>query len=267
MELELENKVALVTGGSRGIGKAIALALAHEGVRVAICARTQESLDVAAKALTLASGSQTLAIVADVGVEDDVNGMVETVIGSLGRVDILVNNAGAPGGLAVGPLPTVTDAAMWEDLNVKLMGYLRCARAVVPHMVQQGWGRIINIGGMSARVPGTYSTGIRNIGIVHMSKTLSEELGPLGINVNMVHPGLTRTAFLDRILAERSQIEGVPRREIERELAAENAIRRIVEPHEIAHLVAFLASSKSIAITGEVIAASGGSSKARAVYL
>ena len=187
--------------------------------------------------------------------------MVATVIETFGRLDILVNNAGQPGGLAQGPLSTVTDEAMQTDLNTKFLGYLRCARAAAPHMVKAGYGRIINVGGQSARMPGTYSTGARNVAIVHMSKTLADELGPSGINVNVVHPSATRTEYIEGQIEKRARSEGKPVAEIERAMASLNAIKRIVTGREVAYVVAFLASPKSVSISGEVIGVGGGAGR------
>ena len=129
-------------------------------------------------------------------------------------------------------------------------------------MARQGWGRIINVAGQSARSSGSYGTGIRNIAIVHLSKTLSDELGPSGITVNVVHPGSTRTPWLDQMLADRGRRHGITAEEMEARMAGGAAIRRIVESREVAYLVAFLASPKAACITGEAIAASGGASHA-----
>ena len=154
MDLELAGKSALVTGGSIGIGKAIARELALEGADVAICARGRERLEGSALEIAEETGRRIVPIVADVSSTEQVETMVKKVVTALGSLDILVNNAGVPGGLALGPLETVTDEAMMEDLNTKFMGYLRCARAAAPHMQRNGWGRIVNIGGMSARRSG-----------------------------------------------------------------------------------------------------------------
>lgn len=265
MDLELGGRVALVTGGSRGIGRAIASELASEGVDVAICARGQEALEATAHDLARQTGRRVIPIVADTARTDEVERLVEATAAEFGRLDILVNNAGKPGGLAPGPLATVTDEAMIEDLNVKFLGYLRCARAVASIMQRQGWGRIINIGGLSGRSGGTFSTGTRNIAIVHMSKTLSQELGPSGITVNVVHPGLTRTEYMTGMFAERAQRDGTTVEEVERQHSESNAIRRVVDARELAYLVCFLASPKSSAVTGEVISGGGGAD--RAVFL
>ena len=189
--------------------------------------------------------------------------MVETTVVTLGKVDILVNNAATPGGLVRGALADAREEDLLEDINTKVIGYLRCAKAVAPYMERQGWGRIINIGGLSGRQSSAIS-GMRNAAIVHLTKTLSDQLGPAGITVNLVHPGTTRTERSDPMYAERARQEGVTVEEIERRIAQNIAIHRIVDACEIGYVVTFLASPKSTAITGEVIAAGGGSM--RAVY-
>jgi NAD(P)-dependent dehydrogenase (short-subunit alcohol dehydrogenase family) len=263
MDLELTGKTAIVTGGSSGIGKAIALGLAREGVDVAICARTKATLDAAAREIAGATKRKAVPIVCDVAKQADVERAVAEAAAALGgRIDILVNNAGQPGGLATGPLDKVTDDAILGDLNVKYMGYLRFARAVAPLMKQHRWGRIVHIGGNSARMSGTYSTGVRNIAAVHLSKTLADELGPFGITSNVVHPGLTRTPYVDGMIEQRAKTSGATPQEMMERMSRDNATRRIVDASEIAHLVVFLASPKSVAITGEVIAATGGAGRA-----
>ena len=243
MDLGLTGRVAIVTGASRGIGKAVAGELAREGANVAICGRNREALDEAAQALMKDTGRRIAPVVADTTKWDSVKRLVETTLAQLGRVDILVNNAATPGGLVSGPLAEADEAALLEDINTKVLGYLRCAKAVAPHMQQRGWGRIVNIGGLSGRRSGNIS-GLRNAAIVHMTKTLSDQLGPHGITVNLVHPGATRTERTDAATEKR---------------AATNAIRRIVDASEIAQVVTFLASTKAANVTGIAIDASGGS--------
>ena len=242
MDLGLAGKVAIVTGGSRGIGRAIAQELAGEGVDVAICARDRKALDEAAKALASATKRRIVSIVCDTTSSKSVQDLVESTLAQLGRVDILVNNASTPGGMVRGPLAEADEEELLEDINTKVVGYMRCAKAAVPHM-RRGWGRIINIGGLSGRRSGNIS-GLRNAAIVHLTKTLADQLGPQGITVNLVHPGATRT--------ERTDAETERR-------AATNAIRRIVDAREIAQVVTFLASTKAANITGVAIDASGGS--------
>jgi len=243
MDLGLTGKVAIVTGGSRGIGRAIARELAREGVDVAICARQRQALDEAAKALSQETGRRIIPIVADTMSSESVAAMVDATVRALGHVDVLVNNASTPGGMVKGPLAEADDKTLLEDIDTKVVGYLRCAKAVAPHMQQRKWGRIINIGGLSGRRSGNIS-GLRNAAVVHLTKTLADELGAHGITVNLVHPGATRT--------ERTDAETERR-------AASNAIRRIVDASEIAQVVAFLASVKAANLTGVAIDASGGS--------
>jgi NAD(P)-dependent dehydrogenase (short-subunit alcohol dehydrogenase family) len=243
MDLELTGRVAIVTGASRGVGKAIAKELALEGADVAICARSREALDSTAKELATTTGRRVIAIVADTTSSESVRQLVETTRAQLGRIDILVNNAATPGGVVRGSLADADEKALLEDIDTKVVGYMRCAKAVAPHMQERGWGRIINIGGLSGRRSGNIS-GLRNAAIVHLTKTLADQLGRQGITVNLVHPGPTRTERTD---------EDTERR------AKSNAIGRIVDGREIGLVVAFLASTKAAAVTGVAIDASGGS--------
>jgi len=260
VDLELAGKTAIVTGGSRGIGKAIARQLAFEGVDVAIVARGAEALQVTAQELTSETGRKILPIVADTGSNEDVKAMVEQAVEAFGHLDILSNGAGrVSGGTTPDPsLHEITDDAFSSDMNVKVMGDLRCAREVAPHMQRQGWGRIINIGGGAGRRAGSILASTRNIAVVALSKNLADELGPHGINVNAIHPGTTRTERTAGMIADRAQREGVSLEEAERRMAATNTVRRIIDAREIAYVVAFLASPKSVAINGEVISVGGG---------
>ena len=159
MDLQLAGRSAIVTGGSLGIGKAIALVLAEEGVDVTICARTATTLAEAAADVERATQRQVHTVAADVASRDQVDAMVEEVVTRFGRLDILVNNAGIPGGVERGPLETVSDEGVLLDIDVKYVGYLRCARAAAPHMQRQSFGRIINIGGYAGLKASAYSTG------------------------------------------------------------------------------------------------------------
>ena len=263
MDLDLNGKTAIVTGGSRGIGKAIARELALEGVDVAIVARGAEALEASANELAEETGRRFIPIAADTGDDEAVRAMVKRAAEALGRLDILVNNAARPGGQ--GPVPKlaeITDEHFWDDMNVKVMGYLRCAREVAPHMLQQGWGRIINISGLAARRSGSTIGSIRNVAVVAMTKNLADELGPDGINVTVVHPGATRTEATAGVIEERARSQGVSPDEVERRMAEAVSVRRIIDAREIAYVVAFLASPKSVAINGDVISAGGGPSPA-----
>jgi NAD(P)-dependent dehydrogenase (short-subunit alcohol dehydrogenase family) len=246
MDLRLKGKHAIVTGGSRGIGKAIARQLALAGVDVVISARGREQLEATARELSDETGRRVIPITADTAQEHSVNQLIATAIERLGRVDILVNNAAVPGGISQATrLEQVVDEQVLEDLNVKVVGYLRTARAIAPHLIFNGWGRIINIGGLAIYRTGRPVATLRNVGVAAITKNLADELGPKGINVVAVHPGATRTERTDPAS--------------EAALAANVSIGRIVDAAELAWLVTFLASPRSVAINGEAIAAGGGS--------
>ena len=261
MDLQLDGKTAIVTGGSRGIGKAVARVLSADGCSVVITGRYADTLSESAEDIAGDTGGKIVPIVSDMTSTDQVNAMVAQAAEALGgRIDILVNNAAAPGGLARGSLAEIRDEDVMLDLDTKVMGYLRCARAVAPYMQRQGWGRIVNVGGLSARrAEGNLSAGVRNSGLSNLTKYLAEELGGDGVCVNLVHPGTTRTERSGPMYAEQAEREGTTVEEIERRAASRNSTRRIVDAEELAWVVAFFASPRSIAISGETIAAGGGS--------
>jgi NAD(P)-dependent dehydrogenase (short-subunit alcohol dehydrogenase family) len=259
MDLGLAGKVAVVTGGSRGIGKAIARALAREGTNIALIARNISVCEATAVELTEESGHQVRAYRADTGEDTAVHEAFAQIVKDFGRVDILVNAAAQPGGQAPPPkLREISNENFWPDMNVKVLGYLRCAREAAPHMMQSGWGRIINISGLAARSTGSIIGSMRNVSVAALTKNLADELGPFGINVTCVHPGVTRTEKTAGIIQKRAEAAGVSTEEIERRMSESNTIRHLVSSEEIANVVAFLASPKSVAITGDVIAAGGG---------
>jgi NAD(P)-dependent dehydrogenase (short-subunit alcohol dehydrogenase family) len=258
MDLQLRGKRAIVTGGSRGIGLAIAEALATEGVDVAIVARDADALQQAAGKLAV-HGTRIVAVATDTTDDQQVRDMVASVVEELGGVDILVNSAATPA--SSGPTPTLktlTDEDLLRELDTKVLGYLRCARAVAPHMKDEGWGRIISISGLNARKAGSISGSIRNVAVAAMTKNLADELGPYGINVTVVHPGTTRTERTPSLLASRAEAKGVAPEQIEAELARDISIGRMVTAAEVAAVVTFLASPRSVAINGDAVAAGGG---------
>ena len=271
MDLGLSGKRAIVTGGSLGIGKAIALELAREGADVVIVARTKDTLEAAAKELASDTGQRVIPIAADVTSRQQVDDMVAQAARQLGGLHILVNSGSPPGGSAsaTGPIENVVDEDLLHDFNVKYVGALRCARAAIPFMKQQKWGRIVNISGTNARNAGNLSGGARNTSLVHLTKTLAVQLGRFGITVNCVHPGTTRTERTPRLLAARAKELGIKPDEVEaKDFAPDsprgNAICRMVDASEIATVTAFLASDRSWAISGELIVATGGAG--RSVY-
>jgi len=246
MDLQLTGKRAIVTGGSRGIGKAIALALAQEGVDVVITARGFDALTAAAAELARETGARIIPIAADTGDDAAVNALVASTVQALGGVDIVVNNAAIPGGVApAAKLAQVEGQRLLDDVNVKVAGYLRTSRAAAPYLVQSGWGRIINIGGLAARRTGNYIASVRNAAVSSITKNLADEFGPQGITVNAIHPGATRTEKTDAAAEEKA--------------AANVIVGRIIDAAEIAWLVTILASPKSIALNGQTLQAGGGS--------
>ncbi|MDA8148393.1 MAG: SDR family oxidoreductase [Actinomycetota bacterium] len=259
MDLHLTGRRAIVTGASRGIGLAIASALATEGADVVIAARSRTDLERAAAELTSRSGRRVLPVPVDTADDGSVRAMVAAANDALGGVDILVNAAARPGGHSRPPgLAEVTDELFYEDVNVKVMGYLRCAREVAPGMVDQGWGRIISVSGLAARQTGSLVGSMRNVAVAAMTKNLADELGPHGVNVTVVHPGVTRTEKTAGVLATRAAELGVAAADVESKWARAVSIGRLVEASEVAAVVAFLASPVSVAITGDAIAVGGG---------
>ena len=258
MDLELAGKKALVTGGSRGIGKAIARTLAAEGCEVAISARDAERLARAASEIAEAGGPVHW-FTAESADDASVRAMVAAAAEAMGGIDILVNNAASPGSVhGPKPLSELTDEVVRPDLEVKVLGYIRAAREVAPHMRAAGWGRIINVSGLAARSSGNTVGSIRNVSVAALTKNLADELGRDGINVTVVHPGLTETEATPERIAQTAADQGVSEAEAEARMAALNSSRRIITSENIADVVAFLASPKSAAINGDTIAAGGG---------
>ena len=263
MDLELDGKTAIVTGGSRGIGKAIARELGKEGVDVVIASRGREALEATAQELSSETGRRFIPITVDTSNEESIQALVANAATELGHLDILVNSAARVGGGGPTPkLAEITQEYFWEDMNTKVLGYLRCAKEVAPYMQRQGWGRIINLSGLAARQSGSVVGSIRNVAVAAMTKNLADELGPHGINVTVVHPGLTRTERTADIVSELARSQGITAEEAEKQMAQGISLRRMIDAEEIAHVVAFLASPKSVAINGDAVAVAGGSGRA-----
>jgi NAD(P)-dependent dehydrogenase (short-subunit alcohol dehydrogenase family) len=259
MDLHLTGKRALVTGGSSGLGRAIARQLALEGARVTIAARDRQRLAVAAKELGEEAGAPILAATVDTSNDASVKSLIETVVAGMGGLDILVNAAAKPGSPAAVPgLAGLTEEAFWEDINVKVLGYLRTIREAAPHMTANGWGRIINISGLAARQTGSIVGSIRNVAVAALTKNLADELGPKGVNVTVVHPAYTRTERTPGRMAQIAARDAISIEEAERRMGANTSIGRIIDAAEVADIVAFLASPRSAAITGDAIACGGG---------
>lgn len=272
MDLGLQGRTAIVAGGSRGIGKAIAKALAREGVDLALVSRNVRDLEATAAQIAGESGRKIVPLACDVAKRVDVDRMVQQAVEALGGLNILVSSGSHPGGspTAVGHIDTIVDDDLLHDFDVKYLGSLRLARAALPHMRAAGWGRIINISGSNARIPGNLSGGARNTSLVHLTRTLAMQFGRDGITVNCIHPGTTRTESNARRLAERAAQEGITPEELERREyapgatttaannSAPNAIGRMVEASEVADVAVFLASEPASAMTGELLSPNGG---------
>lgn len=265
MDLQLGGKTAIITGGSRGIGKATARRLAQEGAEVAIVARGAEALAATADELSRETGRRILPVPADTGSDESVREMVRQVKEAFGRIDILVNGAATPGGQGPAPrMDTLTLDYLMGEMNVKVMGYLRTAREVAPFMREQGWGRIINLSGLAARQSGAIVGSMRNVSVAALTKNLADELGPHGINVTVVHPGMTKTEASVGVIAAYVQRRGVTPEEAEQRIYANNTIKRPLTADDIAAVITFLASPLSVSINGDAIAVGGG--KAEAIY-
>jgi NAD(P)-dependent dehydrogenase (short-subunit alcohol dehydrogenase family) len=260
MDLELKGKRAIVTGGSKGIGLAIARVLAQEGADVALLARDQAVLDASAAQLGRETGRKVVGVSADTRSDEQVKRALAQAVQMLGgSIDILVNAAAEPAGFAAPPKLAEIGADYYHaEMDTKVMGYIRMAKEVAAGMQAKRWGRIVNISGLAARQTGNAVGSMRNVSVAALTKNLADELGPHGINVNVVHPGLTRTERTAPLIAQRAASTGVSAEVVEKQMADGNSIQHLVDASEVAYVVAFLCSPKSIAINGDVIAAGGG---------
>jgi len=259
VDLGLKGKVALITGGSRGIGKAVARELAREGVSVAIAARDPATLEAAAGEIARETGARAKGYPTDTGDDAAIRTLVASVVKEFGRIDILVNCAAQPGGQSKPPtLAEITNEAFWADMNIKVMGYLRTAREVAPIMARQGGGRIINVSGLAARNTGSTIGSIRNVSVSALTKNLADELAPQGIQVVCVHPALTRTEKTAGVVDRQAKAQGISQAEVEKKMGSKNLTGKLITSEEVADVIVFLASPRAVAINGDSIAAGGG---------
>lgn len=258
MELGLRGKTALVTGASEGIGMAIARKLAEEGVRVAICARTEAKLKETAEEISRATGIEIVPLAADLRSLGGCQGFVEQAAGRLGGVDILVNNAGAS---VFGPFVDLPDEAFVDAINGKLLGYVRCARAVIPHMRRRGGGNIVNITGTTQQPIPLHTPGSAcNAAIRMFSKELSMELGPLNIRVNSVAPGRIQTARADRLLVAAAADQGTTTEAVLGQLVKTIPSGRLGSGDDVADAVCFLVSERATYVNGAALVVDGSKS-------
>ena len=254
MDLQLKNKVAIVTGGSQGIGRATALRLADEGANVVIAARGRELLDQAAIEIR-AAGGMVAAVQADVSRADDCAMLVAEAVRAFGRLDILVNNAGTS---ATGEFESVTDDIWQADFELKLFAAIRLARLGIPYMKQQGGGRIVNITNIGAKQPRARSmpTTVTRAAGLAFTKALSKEFAPHNILVNTVCIGLVRAGQHERKAAK----AGIAVEQLYADMARDIPLGRVGRAEEVANAIAFLASAAASYVTGTSINLDGGSS-------
>jgi 3-oxoacyl-[acyl-carrier protein] reductase len=258
MELGLTGRRAIVTGGSKGIGLAIAGELAREGAAVSICARNPDEVAAAAKQLRDLGGSVHEQVV-DVTVPEQVTGYLDAAAGALGGIDILVNNAG---GAHPGTFETLTDDDWHGDLDVKLFSQIRCTRAALPHLRRSSAPRVININAVYAKYPDPrfFATTVNRAACLNLTKALAIEYGPEGILVNSVNIGFVVTPQWENI--RRKRAPELSQEEFFAALAAEEVpLGRFGDVSEVSGLVAFLASDRASYLTGTSIDVAGGMGK------
>ncbi|MBX6328717.1 MAG: SDR family NAD(P)-dependent oxidoreductase [Pseudolabrys sp.] len=260
MDLKLTGKTALVTGGSEGIGRGIARALAKEGVDVAICARRKEPLESAAAAIAKETGRRIIAIPADLTKDADARRFIEEGHRALGRVDIMVNNAGAaPGGV----IEHLTEEDWEKGLQLKFMGYVRCLRYVLPIMVRQGGGRVVNLIGNDGVKPSYWEIcpGAANAAGQNLTLSLAGQYGRHNISFVAVNPGPVRTERWTGLVKAMSRDMKISYEEADRLAPASIPLGRIAEVEEVANLVAMLASPLMHMVNGTMIEIDGGQDK------
>ena len=254
--MKLEGKVSVITGGGRGIGRAIALRFAGEGAAVINAGPTQESEEAVAEEVR-GRGGRARAIVTDVSDDASVERMVQAALDEFGRIDILVNNAGIAGPTA--PIMRVSREDWDRTLAVNLTGAFLCAKYALPHMTERG-GSVINI----TSVAGLHGYALRSPycaskwAMIGLTRTMAEEAGRYNINVNAIAPGPVRGPRITAVISNRAREMGRSFEEIERDYVEPTALKRMVEEDDIAAMALFLVSDEGRNITGETIEISAG---------
>ena len=254
---EFQGKVAVITGGSRGIGREIAVDFARAGAQTVIVSSSADNLAAAAKTIGAAGGPAPLAITADLRKLEGVQQVFNAVKDKFGRCDILVNSAGAT---RAGNFVDLPDEAWMDGYALKLFGCVRMCRAFWP-LLKAANGFVVNIDGGAARSPGAdFSIGASvNAAMGNFSKALSQQGKKDGVNVNVVHPGATETERFYQLLDMRSKASGTPVDELKKEATAKDGLRRLGKAEDISALTLFLCSEKARHIQGTAIAVDGGS--------
>ncbi len=259
MKLNLEGRAALVTGGSKGIGKSIAMALAGAGVDTALCARGKEGLERARDEIASATGRKCVAVQGDLSANEDCKRVVKAAAERLGRLDILICSANALADKG-GTFETIPDEQWVAHMDLKFLSAVRCAREAVPHMASRKWGRIILVSGMSVRLvrARAMDNGPTCAAMTNFGKQLAAQVVGQGIRVNTILPDFTRTELLMAFFQREATARGTSLDAVVKDLASKMPIGRLIEPEEIAHLATFLCSDLADAITGQTIAVDGG---------
>jgi 3-oxoacyl-[acyl-carrier protein] reductase len=261
MDVGLAGKVVILSGGSKGIGFACAQAFAREGARVAMAARGEEPLKQAAERIRQVTGAEVLPVAADMTSTDDVRHFVRATLDRFGRIDVLLNIAGAaPGGL----LEALPDEAWLDGLNLKFLGYMRMLREVLPIMVRQGGGRVVNIIGNDGNkpYPGEIVPGAANAAGHNLTQALAEQYGRQNILINAVNPGPVLTERWDTLEKTMAREKGITQQEARKRTLRSLPLGRLCTPEEVARLVLFLASDQNTYISGALIPIDGAQRKA-----
>ncbi len=260
MELNLKGKAALVTGGSMGIGRAIAAELAAEGASVMIVARDAQRAEEAARELSAGGSRAVRAFAGDMTRVADIEQAVTATRAAFGRIDILVNNAGSS---PMGRIAETADATWEKSLTLKLMGYMRCARLVVPEMRERRWGRVVNIIGRSGHQPRAVymAGGAVNAALLNFTHALAEECAPDNVLVTGVNPGPVQTPRWDSLVSQTAGMSGDRTNAANTAAIASVPMGRLGTPEEVSGLVAFLCSERASFITGTCINVDGGGTR------
>ena len=257
MDLGLKGRVAIVGGGSKGLGRACADSLAQEGANLAICSRNAEELDQAAGQISGEFGVDVLAVAADLSRLEDIQALVKRTTDHFGRLDILVNNSGGP---PAGRAADTTEEVWKQSIDMALLFFIRMSRESVPHMKNVGWGRIVNILASSVFQPidNLVTSGVTRLGAVAYAKSLADEVGRDNILVNNVAPGYLLTDRMMHIFETRSQDTGSNVKDLLQAHSATIPVGRLGRPEELGDLVTFLSSEKNSYTTGATILVDGG---------
>jgi 3-oxoacyl-[acyl-carrier protein] reductase len=257
MNLGIDNKVALVTAASKGIGQAIALELVREGAQVLICSRSEDRINESASYIEQQTGKKVLALTADVSTKEGVDGVLDQVLKRYGRIDMLVANAGGPPG---GQFMDFADEDWQKAFDTNVMSVVRLVRGVVPSMRKTGGGRILTVASTSVKVPiqGLVLSNVMRTGVAGLMKTLSIELGPDNILVNTVCPGRIATDRVRQIDEARADKQGIAIEKIEEQMKAGIPLGRYGTPEEFARTAAFLLSDANTYVTGSTLMIDGG---------